>query len=125
MAEASSPGEIEIWGDGRAVRSFVYVDDLVDAVFRLMHSELVEPAKIGCAAAGTVDGLAGLVIEASGKEIALMHVEGPVGVRSRNFSHARIESLGWRAEVSLKEGIARTYRWVAAQVGAAREPARA
>lgn len=121
VAEAPDGGEIEVWGDGSAVRSFIYVDDLVNAIFLLTHSELEGPANIGSPEYVTVDELAALAIEASGKRLSVKHVEGPVGVRSRNFSHSRIESLGWQPRVSLREGIDRTYRWVEAQVRAARE----
>ena len=121
VAEAPDGGEIEVWGDGSAVRSFIYVDDLVNAIFLLTHSELEGPANIGSPEYVTVDELATLAIEASGKRLSVRHVEGPVGVRSRNFSHSRIESLGWQPRVSLREGITRTYGWVEVEV--TREPA--
>ena len=76
---------------------------------------------IGCPQYVTVDELAATVIEVSGKKIDIKHVEGPVGVQSRNFSNERIYSLGWRAKVFLKEGISLTYPWIEAQVQAARE----
>jgi len=118
VAEADDGGAIEIWGDGSAVRSFVYVADLVDGVRTLMQSDLTEPANIGTDEFVTVDELASMIVEASGKKLDFMHVDGPVGVQSRNFSHARIEALGWKPRVSLREGLAETYRWIADQVGA-------
>jgi len=116
VAEAPDGGEIEVWGDGSAVRSYTYVDDLVDGVYRLMHSDLEGAVNIGCPQYVTVDELARTVAHVAGKTIHIRHIDGPVGVQSRNFSNARIESLGWRARVFLQEGIARTYPWIEAQV---------
>jgi nucleoside-diphosphate-sugar epimerase len=119
VAEAPDGGAIEVWGDGNAIRSYTYVDDIVDGVVRLMESDLDEPANLGSSEYVSVDHLVQTVIEASGKTIRIRHVNGPVGVQSRNFSHARAEALGWRAETSLREGIGETYRWVERQVQAA------
>jgi GDP-D-mannose 3',5'-epimerase len=116
VAEAEDGGTIEVWGDGSAVRSYTYVGDMVDGIYRLMHSDLEGAVNIGCPQYVTVDELVRTVAEVAGKEIHIQHVEGPVGVQSRNFSNARIESLGWRAQVFLKEGIGLTYPWVAEQV---------
>lgn len=116
VAEALDGGAVEVWGDGSAVRSYVYVDDLVEGIYTLMHSDLEGPANIGTSEYVTVDELVQLVIDASGKELGMKHIDGPVGVQSRNFSHARIESLGWRPRFSLAEGIAQTYPWIEAQV---------
>jgi GDP-D-mannose 3',5'-epimerase len=119
VAEASDGGVIEVWGDGSAVRSYTYVDDLVDGIVRLMHSELEGPANIGSSEYVSVSELVATVINVSGKTLDIKYVDGPVGVQSRNFSHARIQSLGWEATVSVAEGIARTYRWVEQQVRSA------
>jgi nucleoside-diphosphate-sugar epimerase len=116
VAEAQDGGTIEVWGDGSAIRSYTYVSDLVDGIYRLMHSDLEGAANIGCPQYVTVDELAATVAEVAGKEIHIQHVEGPVGVHSRNFSNARIYTTGWGAKVFLKEGIARTYPWIEAQV---------
>jgi len=124
VAEAEDGGTIEVWGNGSAVRNYTYVDDLVDGIYRLMHSELEGPANLGSDEYVTVAELVDTVIEVSGKKIHKKFVEGPVGVQSRNFSKTRIKSLGWQAKISLREGIARTYPWVEAQVGAAREARR-
>jgi nucleoside-diphosphate-sugar epimerase len=97
---------------------------MVEAVCMLMRSELDGPVNIGALEYVTVDELVATVIEVSGRRIGIRHVDGPVGVQSRNFSNARIHSLGWRAQVSLKEGIGRTYPWIAEQVRAAGEPDR-
>ena len=121
VAEAEDGGTIEVWGDGTAIRAYTYVDDMVEGIYLLMHSDLEGPVNIGSSQYVTVDELVETVIEVSGKEINVKHIEGPVGVQARNFSKERIHSLGWRAKVSLKTGIARTYPWIEAQVRAARE----
>lgn len=118
VAEVEDGGTIEVWGDGTAVRSYTYVDDLVDGIYRLMQSDLKVPANIGCPQYVTVDELVASVAKTAGKTIHIKHVEGPVGVQSRNFSNERIYSLGWEAQVYLDEGVARTYPWVEAQVKA-------
>jgi len=120
VAEAKDAGTIEVWGDGTAIRSYTYVDDLVEGIYVLMQSDLEGPVNIGCPQYVTVDELVATVAEAAGKTIHIQHIEGPVGVQSRNFSNARIYSLGWEAKVYLKKGIARTYPWIQAQVKAAR-----
>jgi GDP-D-mannose 3',5'-epimerase len=114
-------GTIEVWGDGSAVRSYTYVSDMVDGIYRLMQSDLHGAANIGCPEYVSVDELAQTVAGVAGKKINIKHVEGPVGVQSRNFSNARIYSLGWKSKVSVEEGIRRTYPWIEAQVKAAKK----
>lgn len=87
-----------------------------------MHSDLEGPVNLGSDERVTVAELVRTVIEASGKRLQVKYVPGPVGVQARNFSKARIKSLGWEAKVSLREGIARTYSWIEAQVMALRVP---
>jgi len=116
VAQVRDGGEIEVWGDGSAVRSYTYVDDMVDGIFRLMQSNLDGPANIGNPEYITVDELVHIVASVAGKSIKIRHVEGPVGVQSRNFSNARIESLGWHAHWPVRRGIEVTYPWVATQV---------
>jgi len=116
VAEAQDGGEIEVWGDGTAVRNYTYVDDLVDGICRLTLSDLEGPVNIGSDEYVTVDELAETVARVAGKRISIRHVEGPVGVRSRNFTSDRIKGLGWQANVSLEEGIALTYPWIERQV---------
>jgi GDP-D-mannose 3',5'-epimerase len=91
---------------------------MVDGIYMLMQSDLEGAVNIGCPQYVTVDELVRTVIEVSGKRIAVKHVEGPVGVQSRNFSNARIHLWGWLAKVFLQEGIALTYSWIEAQVKA-------
>ena len=124
VAMAEDGGTIPVWGDGTAIRAYTYVDDLVEGIYTLMQSDLKGPTNIGTDEYVTVDELVETVIDVSGKKIRVKYVEGPVGVQARNFSKARIHSLGWRAKVSLKEGISRTYPWIEAQVRAAREAER-
>mgnify|MGYP005842765965 CR=1 FL=1 len=121
VAEAEDGGTIEVWGDGNAIRSYTYIADMVDGIYRLMHSDLEGAVNIGCPQYVTVDELVQTVAEVAGKRISIKHVPGPVGVQSRNFSNARIESLGWRAKYYLKDGIALTYPRIEAQVKALRE----
>ena len=91
---------------------------MVDGVYRLMHSDLEGAVNIGCPEYVTVDELVAAVIEASGKKIHVRHIDGPVGVQSRNFSNERIYSLGWKPRFYLKDGIGKTYPWIAGQVEA-------
>ena len=121
VAEAEDGGTIEVWGDGTAIRSYTHVNDMVEGVYLLMHSDLEGAVNIGCPQYVTVKELVDTVIEVSGKKIKVKYVPGPVGVQSRNFSNARIYSLGWQPKVFLKEGIQLTYPWIEAQVKAARQ----
>jgi GDP-D-mannose 3', 5'-epimerase len=116
VAETGNGGSIEVWGDGTAVRSYTYIDDMVEGIYLLMQSDLRGAVNIGCPEYITVDELANIVAEVSGKKITVKHVKGPVGVQSRNFSNERIYSIGWKSRFSVKQGIALTYPWVAEQV---------
>lgn len=116
VAEAPEGGMIEVWGDGKAVRSYIYVADMTDAIFRLMHSDLEGPANIGNPEYVSVAELVNIVIGVSGKRLTVKYVPGPVGVASRNFSNARIYTTGWRSRFTTRDGIAQTYPWVAEQV---------
>jgi len=116
VAEVEDGGTIEAWGDGRAIRSYTYVSDMVDGIYLLMHSDLHGAVNIGCPQYVTVDELVNTVAKVSGKKINIKHVTGPVGVQSRNFSNDRIYSLGWQARVYLEEGIKSTYPWVETRV---------
>jgi len=116
IAEASYGGEIEVWGNGTAVRSYTYIDDMVDGIRRLMDSEIDKPTNIGNPEYVSVDELVKTVAKVAGKKIRIKHVEGPVGVKSRNFSNARIYTTGWRAKYPLAKGIKLTYCWIEEQV---------
>jgi nucleoside-diphosphate-sugar epimerase len=118
VAEAEDGGTIEVWGDGTAIRSYTYVDDMVAGIYLLMQSNLEGSVNIGCPQYVSVDELVTTVAKVAGKNIDIKHVEGPVGVQSRNFSNDRIYSIGWEAKIYLEDGIAKTYPWIEAQVKA-------
>jgi len=107
---------IEVWGNGRAVRAFTYVDDLIKVILQLMKSNIITPTNIGSQEYVTVKQLAQTVIFVSGKNLKIKFVPGAVGVRSRNFSNKKIYSTGWRAKYSLRQGLAIHYQWVNQQV---------
>ena len=116
IAEAPDGGTIEAWGDGSAIRSYTYIDDMLDGIYRLMQSDLGVPANIGCPEYVTVQELIDIVAKGAGKKINVKWIPGPVGVQSRNFSNDKIYSLGWKSRFPLKAGIALTYPWVHEQV---------
>ena len=116
VAEAEDGGTIEVWGDGSAVRSYTYIGDMVDAIYRLMQSDLEGPTNIGCPEYVSVDELVEIVSKVAGKKINIKHIDGPVGVQSRNFSNERIYSIGWKSEWPLIKGISETYPWIEMQI---------
>jgi len=116
VAEVADGGTIEVWGDGSAVRSYTHVSDMVEGIYMLMQSDLHGAVNIGCPQYVTVSELVETVAKVAGKKIKTKCVEGPVGVRSRNFSNVRIYSIGWQPKVYLEEGISLTYPWIEAQV---------
>ncbi len=120
VASAEDGGDVEVWGDGSAIRSYTYVGDMVEGIYLLMQSELQGAANIGCPEYVSVDELVETVAEIAGKNIKIKHVPGPVGVQSRNFSNERIYSTGWKAKYFLKDGIRDTYPWIEEQVRIAR-----
>jgi nucleoside-diphosphate-sugar epimerase len=119
VAQADDGGSIEIWGDGLQTRSFCYIDDCVEGIFRLMQSDHSEPLNLGSDRMVTINELAEIVIGISGKAgISLEHVDGPQGVRGRNSDNTRLrEVLGWEPPTSLEAGLEKTYRWIEKQVG--------
>jgi len=121
VAEVDDGETIEVWGDGTAIRSYTYVDDMVDGIRRLMDSRLEGPTNIGSPEYVSVKQLVETAAEVAGKRIGIKYISGPVGVQSRNFSNAKIYSTGWRPRVSLREGIAKTYPWIERQVRMAKE----
>ena len=118
VAAAEPGGEIEIWGDGEQTRSFCHVDDCVEGIFRLMQSDYREPLNLGSEDMVTVNQLARMIIDVSGKRgITLRHVEGPQGVRGRNSDNRQLrEILGWEPSITLRQGLDPTYRWIERQV---------
>jgi len=116
VAEVEDGGVIEVWGDGKAIRSYTYIDDMIEGIYKLTHSDLEGPVNIGNPEYVSVDELVECAAAVAGKKIEIKHIDGPVGVLSRNFSNERIYSLGWKAEFPLKVGIEQTYPWIEAQV---------
>lgn len=109
-------GEIEVWGDGTAIRNFIYVDDLVDGIDILMNSEVNTPVNIGTDEYVDINQLVDIVSDIAQKQINKKYIVGAVGVESRNFSNDKIKSLGWLPKYSLKDGMKITYQWVKEQV---------
>ncbi len=117
VAKFTGSHEIEIWGDGEQTRSFCYIDDCVEGIYRLMRSDYREPLNLGQDRLITINGLADLVAQIAGIKITKKHVAGPQGVRGRNSDNTRLRKvLGWEPRISLEEGLARTYRWIEEQV---------
>jgi nucleoside-diphosphate-sugar epimerase len=116
IAEVEDGGTIEIWGDGTAIRAYTYIDDLIDGIYALMHSDLEDGVNIGRQEYVPVDELARIVAKVAGKTINIKHIDGPVGVQARYFLDERISSIGWSSSVSLEEGIRKTYAWIEGQV---------
>lgn len=118
VAEASDGGEIEIWGDGEQTRSFLYIDECLDGIRRLMdHPTFHGPVNIGSDEMVTINQLVAMAANSANKRIATRHIEGPVGVRGRNSDNRLVRAmLGWAPTLPLQEGIRRTYHWVAQQV---------
>lgn len=115
-AMASDPGELEVWGNGKVVRCFTYIEDLLDGIRALVKSDIDTPANLGSNEYVEVNTLAKYVIDASGKDLKIKHIDGPVGVHARNFSDKLIKSTGWRPKWKLKDAIKVHYDWVKSQV---------
>jgi nucleoside-diphosphate-sugar epimerase len=120
VAMAPEGGVVEIWGDGEQTRSFCYIDDCVEGIFRLMQSDFREPLNLGTDRMVSINELAEMVIGLSGKSgLTLRHVEGPQGVRGRNSDNTLLrEVLGWEPSITLEDGMAETFRWIEKQVAA-------
>jgi len=106
-------GEIEVWGDGNQIRSFLFVDECIEGVRRLMDSDCREPLNIGSSEKINLKDLAYSIAEIANKKITLRHIDGPIGVKSRNSDNNLIkEKLNWTPEYPLKKGISETYFWI-------------
>jgi nucleoside-diphosphate-sugar epimerase len=117
VAEARQGGEIEIWGDGLQTRSFLYIDECLEGVRRLMDSDFSGPVNIGSEEMVTINQLAETIMDIAGKDLAIRHIPGPLGVRGRNSDNRLIqEKLGWRPSRPLREGLEKTYAWISNQV---------
>lgn len=117
VAETPNGGEIEIWGDGKQTRSFLYIDECLEGIRRLMESDFEGPVNIGSNEMVTINGLGEAIMSIAGKRLAIRHVSGPLGVRGRNSDNRLIlEKLGWAPTRPLQEGLEKTYAWIEKQV---------
>jgi nucleoside-diphosphate-sugar epimerase len=121
IARAKTGDTIEIWGDGKQTRSFMYIDDCVEGIYRLMQSEYSAPINLGSDERVSVDELVDIVSRIAGKQIVKRHdLARPQGVRGRNSDNSRLRQvLGWEPSTSLSRGLVPTYQWIAAQCVAA------
>ena len=110
-------GSIDVWGDGKQTRSFLYVDECIEATRRLMDSEFTGPVNIGSEEMVTIDQLVDTAAKVSGKSVEKNHIDGPLGVRGRNSNNDLIrDELGWDYSQTLEEGITKTYEWIVSQI---------
>ena len=122
VAETPEGRNIEIWGDGLQTRSFLYVDECVEGIRRLMESDFTGPVNIGSEEMVSINDFAKMIIELSGKKIGIKNIEGPTGVRGRNSdNHLIYQKLNWKPSDSLMNGIKKTYVWIAEQVASAKK----
>ncbi len=119
VAEVEPGGTVEIWGDGEQTRSFCFIEDCTEGIYRIMRSECADPLNLGRDELVTINELARIVIDLSGKtDVSIRHVEGPQGVRGRNSDNSKLrEVLGWEPGIDLRTGLEPTYRWIEKQVG--------
>lgn len=117
IAKLTGNPQVEIWGDGEQTRSFCYIDDCLDGLYRLMRSDYTEPLNLGQDRLISINALAEMVAEIAEVEIVRRHVAGPQGVRGRNSDNTRLRQvLHWEPQVSLEEGMRQTYVWIEDQV---------
>jgi nucleoside-diphosphate-sugar epimerase len=116
VAEQANGSEIEIWGDGEQTRSFLFIDECIEAVRRLMASPFKGPVNIGSEEMVTINDMARMIMKIAGKDLSIKHIPGPLGVRGRNSDNKLItEKLGWKPSQSLYDGLAKTYPWIVGQ----------
>jgi GDP-D-mannose 3', 5'-epimerase len=126
VLEAPQGGEIEVWGSGKQTRSFLYIDECIEGVRRLMQSDVTEVVNIGSEEMISINGLAEMISEISGKQTSINNIPGPEGVMGRNSDNRLIEKLlDWQPSEPLRKGIERTYSWIEQQVAAANSTATA
>ena len=117
VAEAPDGGFIEVWGDGKQTRSFLYIDECLEAVRRLMESNFMGPVNIGSEEMISINDFAKMAIAISGKTLTIKNIPGPTGVRGRNSDNKLIkEELGWEPSMKLQKGMEQTYKWISTQV---------
>ncbi len=116
-AQAKDNSSIEVWGDGKQTRSFLYIDECVEAVIRLMNSDFTGPVNIGSEEMISINDFAQMAIDLSGKKLKIKNIEGPTGVRGRNSDNKLLqEKLNWQPSLSLLEGMQKTYQWIEQQI---------
>jgi nucleoside-diphosphate-sugar epimerase len=119
MAKLTGDPVIEIWGDGEQTRSFCYIDDCVEGLYRLMQSDFPQPLNLGQDRMVTINELADMIAGIAGVSIRKKHIDGPMGVRGRNSDNTLLKKvLGWEPQVSLEKGLEITYNWIEGQVKA-------
>ena len=121
IATAKLTGQpvIEIWGDGEQTRSFCYIEDCVEGIYRLMRSDFHEPLNLGQDRMVSINQLADMVADIAGFKIEKKHIDGPQGVRGRNSDNTKLlKTLGWEPAISLEDGLTTTYSWIEDQVKA-------
>jgi GDP-D-mannose 3',5'-epimerase len=119
VAQATDGDKIEVWGDGNQTRSFLYIDECIEATTRLMRSDFMGPVNIGSDEMISINNLLAMVSRVAGKDVYRNNIPGPLGVRGRNSDNRLIgEKLGWRPSQKLQMGISKTYQWIKAQVEA-------
>jgi nucleoside-diphosphate-sugar epimerase len=117
VAESPENGQIEIWGDGKQTRSFLYINECLDGMRKLMDSDFIGPVNIGSEEIISINGLAKMVMKIAGKNLRIKHIEGPLGVRGRKSDNNLIyEKLSWRPSQQLSVGMEKTYKWIEQQV---------
>jgi len=117
IAEAPDGTEIEMWGDGLQTRSFLYIDECLEGVEKLMNSDFIGPVNIGSDEMVSINQMAELIMKIAGKKLRIKHISGPLGVRGRNSDNRLIaEKLKWKPSQPLVEGLTKTYKWIAQQV---------
>lgn len=122
VAEQEDGGTIEIWGDGLQTRSFLYIDECIEAVRRLMESSFAGPVNIGSEEMVTINQMAEMIMKIAGKKLSIKHIPGPTGVRGRNSDNRLLrKELGWAPAQSLYDGLSKTYPWIAGQMEAYRQ----
>ena len=110
-------GAIEVWGDGLQTRSFLFIDECIEATRRLMDSDFIGPVNIGSEEMVTINQLVETTAKVADKEVQKIHIDGPLGVRGRNSNNDLIrEKLGWDYSQTLEEGIRKTYEWICNQI---------
>ena len=110
-------GTIEVWGDGLQTRSFLFIDECIEATYRLMQSDFDEPINIGSEEMVSINQLVDITAKVSGKDVKINHIDGPLGVRGRNSNNDLIrEKLNWNYTMTLEQGISKTYDWIEKQL---------